>query len=321
VRRGVRIAVQTLVSVGVVAYLVWRIDLGRTFDLIGESRPLYLLAALAMFLSTTWAMAWRWQLLLAAKGIHEPLGWLTRLYFVGYAAGQVLPTAVGGDAVRIVEHARRRPDARAEAAAAVLMERVVGSAGTLIVAAAGLAVAATRYDDIRIFVWLEIAFVLGTLTFIVLLFSRRTGRHLQERVFPLGRRLRIDKPLASLHRAMHDYRTSAGTLGVVLAVTMAAQGVRIVGIWLCGEAVAVDVSPVVYFVLGPLLFLVQMVPVTLNGIGVREVFFVEFLARFDVDSHAALAAGLLFYAVTIVTALPGAFLLLWRGAPASRPVA
>jgi glycosyltransferase 2 family protein len=201
------------------------------------------------------------------------------------------------------------------------MERVVGAAGTLIVAAAGLAVAATRYDDIRIFVWLEVAFVLGTLAFIVLLFSRRTGRHLQERVFPLGRRLRIDKPLSALHRAMHDYRTSTGTLGAVLAVTIAAQGARIVGIWLCGEAVSVDVSPVVYFVLGPLLFLVQMVPITLNGIGVREVFFVEFLGRFDVDSHAALAAGLLFYALTIVTALPGAFLLLWRAAPASRPVA
>jgi uncharacterized membrane protein YbhN (UPF0104 family) len=53
-------------------------------------------------------MAWRWGVLLAANGIHEPFGWLVRMYFVGYAAGQVLPTAVGGDAVRIIEHARRR---------------------------------------------------------------------------------------------------------------------------------------------------------------------------------------------------------------------
>ena len=87
-------------------------------------------------------------------------------------------------------------------------------------------------------------------------------------------------------------------------------------IWLCGEAVGVDVSPVVYVILGPLLFLVQMIPFTLNGLGVREAFFVVFLGRFGVAPDAAFAAGFLFYAVTIATALPGAFLF-WRGRPPS----
>ena len=44
--------------------------------------------------------------------------------------------------------------------------------------------------------------------------------------------------------------------------------------------------------LGPLLFLVQMIPFTLNGLGVREAFFVGFLGRFDVPADAAFAAGL-----------------------------
>jgi len=131
----VRIAVQLVVSGGVIAFLLWQLDLRRTFELVGESDVRYVVAALGIFLATTWVMAWRWGVLLAAKGIHEPFGWLVRMYFVGYAAGQVLPTAVGGDAVRIIEHARRRPAAKADAAAAVLMERVLGSAGTLILVA------------------------------------------------------------------------------------------------------------------------------------------------------------------------------------------
>jgi glycosyltransferase 2 family protein len=312
ISRPLRIGIQLAVSAGVIAYLVWRIDLGQTLDLLGESNAGYLLGALGLFLATTVAMAWRWQLLLASKDLHEPLGWLTRLYFIGYAAGQILPTAVGGDAVRILQHARRRPAAKAKAAAAVVMERVVGSAGTLIVAAIGLALAVGRYENIRVIVWIEIALIVGTTVFLILVFSRRTGRHLQERVFPLGRRLRLERPLSSVYLAMHEYRSTPGVLVAVLGITMAAQLVRIVAIWLCGEAVGIDASPVVYLVLGPLLFLVQMVPVTLNGIGVREVFFVEFLGRFDVEPHAALAAGLLFYAVTIATALPGGFFLLWQ---------
>jgi uncharacterized membrane protein YbhN (UPF0104 family) len=95
-------------------------------------------------------------------------------------------------------------------------------------------------------------------------------------------------------------------------VTILLQACRIVAIWLCGKAVGVDLSPLVYIILGPLLFLVMMVPFTINGLGVREAFFVAFLARFGVDADAAFATGFLFYAVTIVTSIPGGIILLWR---------
>jgi glycosyltransferase 2 family protein len=98
----------------------------------------------------------------------------------------------------------------------------------------------------------------------------------------------------------------------VLGVTLVAQLARIAGIWLCGEAVGIDVSPLVYVILGPLLFLVQMVPFTLNGLGIREAFFVGFLGRLDDDPETAFAAGFLFYAVSIASALPGGVILLWR---------
>jgi uncharacterized membrane protein YbhN (UPF0104 family) len=98
----------------------------------------------------------------------------------------------------------------------------------------------------------------------------------------------------------------------VLAITVVLQVVRCFAIWLCGEAVGVEVSPLVYVILGPLLFLVMMVPFTINGLGVREAFFVAFLGRFGVDADAAFATGFLFYAVTIATSLPGAVILLWR---------
>ena len=135
ISRPVRVGLELVVSGGLILYLLWRIDLSRTLDLIGSSNGWDLLGAFAIFVVTTGAMAWRWQELLSSKGIREPLRWLTKLYFVSYAASQVLPTVIGGDAVRIAAHARRRPDAKSEAAAAVLMERVVGSAGTLLLVA------------------------------------------------------------------------------------------------------------------------------------------------------------------------------------------
>ena len=319
--RRVKVALQIAVSGGLLAFLLWQIDVSRTVDLIVESDFAYVAAALAIFLATTLLMAWRWRILLDSKGIHEPFGWLTRVYFVAYAAGQVLPTSVGGDAVRIVEHFRRRPTAKGETAGAIAMERVVGSAGTLILVAVGLLLALGRYEDIAVLVWVEVGFVAAMVVLGVFLFHPPTARVLQERVFPLGSRLRIERPLTSLHAAMHGYRHQPVALLAALGLTLFVQLARIVAIWFCGEAVGVDVSPLVYFILGPLLYLVMMVPFTISGLGVREAFFVAFLGRFDVDADVAFATGVLFYAVTLATALPGVAILLWRSlrpAPVAR---
>ena len=50
-------------------------------------------------------------------------------------------------------------------------------------------------------------------------------------------------------------------------------------IYASGRAVGIDLSPLPYVVLGPLLFLVMLVPFTVNGLGVREAFFVSFLGQ------------------------------------------
>jgi glycosyltransferase 2 family protein len=318
VRRSIKLPLQILVSGAVIAFLLWQIDLGTTVDILRESDWSDVAASLAIVLATTLLMAWRWWALLGARGVHEPYRWLVEMYFVGNAAGQVLPTAIGGDAVRIIEHARRRPDARATAAGAVVMERILGMVITLVLVAVALAVAAGRYEGVRLLVVIELVCVAGVVVLGILLFSPRLGHHLERRLFPLGRRIRLEQPLVSLYRAMHEYRHTPRVLLSVLGLTLVAQSARVVSIWLCGEAVGIDVSAAVYVILGPLLFFVQMIPFTLNGLGVREAFFVGFLARFGVDAEAALAVGLLYFAVSIAAALPGGLILLWRSL---RPVA
>ncbi|HEX3268848.1 MAG TPA: lysylphosphatidylglycerol synthase domain-containing protein, partial [Gaiellaceae bacterium] len=80
-------------------------------------------------------------------------------------------------------------------------------------------------------------------------------------------------------------------------------------IWMSGRAVGIDLSPRPYYVMGPLLFLVILVPFTINGLAVREAFFVSFLTQLGVDKESALACGFLFFVVTICLAIPGAIIL------------
>ena len=308
--KTLRVALTLLVTALCTAYLVWKIDVGKTLEILADTHVGYFLLALGITLVTTWPMALRWKWLLDAKAIHDRLGWLTRAYFVSYAASQVLPTAVGGDATRIYETSKRHPGNTGTIAGSVILERAIGGAATLLLAAIGLALAIGEYD-VDVYLWIEAIFVVATVIAGFVIFSKSLRTRLR-RFRPLLARLRIERPVRGLYRGMHSYRDSVRVLFAVFVLTIGVQIVRILSIWLCGEAVGVDLSPRPYFVLGPLLFLVMLVPFTINGLAVREAFFVSFMTRLDVDADAAAATGFLFFVTTLGLALPGAAIVAWE---------
>jgi len=309
-RRALRVA-GTLVVTGLcVAYLVWKIDLRRTGHELAHARLGYFLASLAIMVVTVWPMAWRWQRLLRAKGIEDRLPWLVRTYFVSYMVGQVLPTSIGGDASRIYETTRRHPGNGGPIAGSVLLERALGGAATLILAAVGFVLAIGRYD-VGAYLWVEAAFVVGTVVLAVALFARSARRPLA-RVAPLLRRLRVDRPLRMVYEGIHSYRDDWTLLVGVLVLTVFVQAFRVLAIWLAAKAVGVPLGPRPFYVMGPLLFLVILVPFTINGLAVRESFFVSFLGHLHVDANRAFATGFLFFLVTFALSLPGAAILAWE---------
>jgi glycosyltransferase 2 family protein len=315
--RSIRVTLTLLVTGLCTAYVLWKIDIGRTIDVLAGADPLYFFLALAIMLVTILPMAWRWQLLLKAKGVEDNIPWLTRSYFVSYAAGQVLPTSVGGDAVRIYETARRHPGHGNTGAATVFLERGIGGAATLMLAAVGFLLAVGHYD-VGPYLWIEAIFVVGTAVFGFLVFAKR-ARPLLRLGKPVLAVFRLDRLVGQVYQAMHSYRDHAGVLLIVLAVTIGIQAARVLAIWLSGEAVGIDLSPRPYYVMGPLLFLVMLVPFTLNGLAVREAFFVSFLGNVGVDGDSAFAAGFLFFVVTVLMAVPGAVILAWEGVRRPQP--
>jgi hypothetical protein len=192
----------------------------------------------------------------------------------------------------------------------VILERALGGAATLVLAAIGFVLALGRYD-VGAYLWIEGAFVVATIVLAVALFSVR-ARPLLARAVPLLRRVWLERPVRAVYEGIHAYRENAGLLLGLTALTLAIQSVRVLTIWLTGKAVGIDLSPQPYFVLGPLLFLVMLVPFTINGIAVRESFFVSFLGKLDVGADAAFACGFLFFVITLAASLPGAFILGWQ---------
>ena len=275
---------------------------------LSKTQLRWFLPAVAVSIATVPLMALRWRLLLSAKRIDAPLGWLTRTYFVALFAGQFLPAAIGGDAVRAVELGRRTHDAP-EAVASVLIDRLVGlvSLVVLAVAAVVLGGGSARRPGV---IAAEVAFGAAAAGALALLFSSRLRGVVARTLEPRsdGRRLAAGE---RFYDALHTYRGHKGTLALVGVLALVVQLARVGVIWLLTRALGLDVPDSVILLTGPVVFAALVLPVSLNGIGVREGVFVYFLHGYAARPQAV-ALGLAFYAVGTITALGGAAVLAVR---------
>ncbi|MBA3347428.1 MAG: flippase-like domain-containing protein, partial [Actinobacteria bacterium] len=243
-KRGIRIFATLVFTTLALAYILWKIDLDRTVDVLLDASPWWFALAAGIMIGTALPMALRWQWMLAAQGMPERFAWLTRAYFVSYAAGQILPTAIGGDAVRVVETARRHPGRTADVTAIVLLERGLGGTATVLLGAMVLVLYIWRYD-LGAYLWLELLFVLGTFV-LAFVFFARAARPLLQLSRPVLTRLRLEKPLRLFYDGVHAFRSHGRVLGAAFALTLALQAVRILAIWASARAVGIDLSPRVF---------------------------------------------------------------------------
>jgi len=309
-RRSVRVVGGLVVTGACIAYILWQIDVGKTLSILRHAKLEYFFAAIAIMALSVWPMAWRWKLLLRARGIREDLTWLVRAYFTSYTVGQVLPTSIGGDGWRMYETTKRHPGYGGPIAGSVLLERVLGGIATLILAAIGFVLEVGHYD-VGGYLWVELGFVIASVFLAFALFSRRARGPLAWSL-PIVRRLRLERPLRAAYEGIHGFRDHVGLMVGVMFLTLGVQAARVLAIWLSGKAVGVDLSPRPYYVMGPLLFFVILIPFTINGLAVREAFFVSFLTQLGVSADQAFATGFLFFVVTISCSLPGGAILAWE---------
>jgi hypothetical protein len=86
------------------------------------------------------------------------------------------------------------------------------------------------------------------------------------------------------------------------------QALRITQAYCHGRALAIDLSVLSYFAFVPLILLVMLLPVSINGIGPSQVAFVWFFGRAGVADAQSFALSILFVALGIVGNLPGGLL-------------
>src|SRR5262245_33491692 len=295
------------VAGGLTGYMLWRSDPAAVATAAAGVDWRWIGAAVLLVLIDRALMAYRWVVLLCTieADRRPPMAPLMRVFFVSTFVGTFLPASLGGDIVRSYSLTRLNVDA-GDAVASVLMDRLLGVASIFLMALAGLALARDLARNAAIVGGLFAA-ALACAATLLLIFNRGTA------ALAAGAATRL--PFGAVRRtgtsvvdSIRKYADHTPQLLAVLACSVAVQGLRIVQAFCLGRSLGVDAPPAVYFAVVPLILLIMLLPVTVNGLGTSQAAFVWFFARAGVTSAAAFALSVLFVALGIVGNLPGAVL-------------
>lgn len=306
--RRTRVALEAAISLIVLVVLLRYAGTGRVLHTLRGTQLRWFIPAALVNIATIPLMAWRWQLLLDSKRIHVGIGWLTRTYFVALFFGLFLPAAVGGDAVRAIELGRRSGDAP-EAVASVLIDRLVGVVSLVTLAVVGI-VAGAGGSHRPLVIAAEGGFGLAAIGVLGLLFSSRVRGLAASLLEPRGGSGRLAAG-GRYFDALHEYRHHRPTLVAVSILALVVQLARVGAIWMLSRALGLDLPAGLLLLTAPVLFAALILPVSLNGIGVREAVFVEFL-RGHATASQSVALGVAFFAAGTLTALVGAAIMVER---------
>jgi uncharacterized protein (TIRG00374 family) len=307
--------------VGLLYVLFVRIDPGHLWQLIRNASLLWIVVALALYVLMLLVSTWRWQLLLRAQQVSVGFGALLNSFFVAIFANNFLPSNIGGDVFRIKDTAKPA-GSKTLAATVVLFDRGVGVLGLAFVAACGSTIAARRSEAIGplgpSILWTGLLIVLG-LVVLVLAVPRELS--------VLARPLRafhaewVDQRIATITAALVRFRQAPGAMLAGFGGGIAVQAILVVYYVAIASAIHLSVPIGHLAILVPVSFIVQMMPLSLNGLGVREATFVVYLAKIGVQEESALALSFIAAGLVMLFSMSGAAAYLTRRRAYSASVA
>jgi uncharacterized membrane protein YbhN (UPF0104 family) len=302
--------IKLLVSGGLIAFFLTRVDLQGFVQTLLSANFSWIGLALAVYLCSQAVSAMRWNVLVRPLGIIAPFKDIVCYYLIGMFFNLFAPGTVGGDVSRVYYLVRHQAGNRGAAAApmmraavSVFMDRAIGMLVLIWVGAAGL----------LLFPHYPVPRAIRILTL-----SLALGLALAAALVPLFRRLLPElgsSTWAKLRLALRSYGSHRHALvnGVLLSLA-----VHLIQSWmhvLMGRALNLTIPFSFCLIVYPLVGTFSAIPISLNGIGLREGGYVLLLGVIGISTEKGVAFGLLLFLIIALDSLIGGIIFLLKRTP------
>jgi uncharacterized protein (TIRG00374 family) len=310
VSRTLLLLIKVAISAGLLAYLLGSVDLADVFRHFQEGDPRRFVLAIAIYWIVVILSTVRWKLLLDALGGTSSFGALTQSYLISAFFANFLPSNVGGDVVR-VEEAARAAGSRTASLTVAAMDRIVGFIALYFIAVPayllggpmvrGLAGARLILAGLTV-VFLGLGFVF-TRPGLVTLIAERAGM----KRFPWAY-----AKFGTVRNALDAFRANRGAVANSFLLSLVLQFLGISYFHLVARALGIPLEFPTSLLMVPLCTLIQAIPISFNGWGLREGVYVLYFRQVGLPRESALAFSIVASALVVLLSISGLFVWLGR---------
>ncbi len=306
------LALKISVSLALLYVLFSRVDVGQLWATARLASVPWLLVAMAVYGLSTLVAVWRWNLLLKAQHLEITFPTLLGSFLVAAYFNNFLPSNIGGDVVRIGDTARHA-NSKTLATTVVLLDRILGLIALVFVAAIGASVIGKLHPTPSPVwpVWLWAAFVGGAVATSTAVFAP-DGFGMLLKPLTVFHAEWVSGRITTLTNALAKFGAAPGALAAAFAGAVFVQAALVLFYFAVAYALHLDIAFWDLAVVIPMSFIVQLLPVSVGGFGVRETFFSYYFHRIGQPIEDAILLSLVAQALLMIFSLSGLGVYVWR---------
>ena len=303
--RWVRLFVKTSVTLVLLFFLFQQITWEDFWPILKAADGYWVAAAIFISLGRNFLAAWRLQVLLLGKTFRVSYWALLKGYYYGFFFNFFLPTAIGGDVVRTYV-LRAYTISLKERAGAIVVERILGFLALTLMPLLLMPFCLPVFHQFP-YLWTLVA--IDAVILLSLLFILFGGVSRSITLFRLSPRGIIGKVVEYV-KVFEGYTKNNTSLFRALFLSLLYQFFGIMNVYCLGVALGQELNVIFYILIMPSVWLLSMIPISLNGFGLRETGFVSLFKQVGVPTTVGLGVSAFFVILLVLQALIGGVWLL-----------
>lgn len=307
-----KLLIKSAVSIGLIAFILSRVDIAQTLGVLSGANLALLMLAFSLTFVGALLTAGRWGTMLRAQGVDSSLRHLVACWLTACFFNQFLPSTIGGDAIRIYD-SWKLGATKAGAAAAIGVDRLLGLFVLMLFGVIALYLSSLLIEQ-HPEIWLLVvggALGLGAIAAWIFWPSPAIEQFVQRTIGMLPGKLQ--RLAEKFHGALLIYQGEGKVLAKGLLLSICLQLNVVLFYFFVGLALELPLSFLDYMLVIPIANVVLLLPVTINGVGLREGIFVLLLGAFSVPPASAVAFAWASFALFLIYGLIGGVVYALRG--------
>ncbi|MDH5444139.1 MAG: flippase-like domain-containing protein [Gammaproteobacteria bacterium] len=298
--------IKLIIGLVLCGILIYFVDWQKTSDVLLRVSIITVFAAFVVLSTNIFTSSLKWYILLKAHNVNIPLWELTRIYWISTFLGNYLPTNFGGDVFRVVM--LKHLGHTATIAASIAVERITGFIILIAWSVIALLMRPEYFSlgNLLFFLWMAVG---GFSLILVGIWFWGGGvsklLHYFEKKISSNKLNKIILKIIKLSDSMAKYKKCKRELFLSFALSVVFYSVLLASNYLVLMAVGVNLSVKEVALIVPIIPLVSLLPISLNGLGVSEGAFILFFSQAGVQPSEALAAALIRRVVHLLVSLIG----------------